>query len=89
MSRDSLPPEEDGEHYVCDLVGATVVGPDGALGTVEGVQSYPSIDALVVRPGSPGRGTVEVPLIDDFVERVRIEDRTVTLRAAALAFFSP
>jgi 16S rRNA processing protein RimM len=89
VPRDALAPEEESEYYVCDLVGASVVGPDGPLGTIEAVQSYPSADALVVRCVSCARGTVEVPLVEDFIERVRVQDRTVVVRAAALAFFLP
>ena len=87
VPREALEAEGDGEHYVCDLIGSTVVGPDGPLGTVEGVQSYPSTDALVVR--SHGRARVEIPLVDDFVELVLTRDRLVVVRAAALALFSP
>jgi 16S rRNA processing protein RimM len=89
VARASLPPEDEGEFYVCDLVGADVVGPGGSLGSVEGVRTYPSTDVLVVRPSAAGAGSVEIPLIDDFVERVSVPERTVVVRAEALVFFQP
>ena len=49
VPRESLPPPEDGEYYLCDLVGATVVAPGGTVGEVTEIRVHPSVDALVIR----------------------------------------
>ncbi len=85
VSREVLPPTEPDEFYACDLVGAQVIGPDGPIGTVREIAGYPTTDALVVALGA-GRGTLEIPMLDDFIERVDLEQGVVIVRAAALAF---
>jgi 16S rRNA processing protein RimM len=67
--REVFPALEDGEFYVCDVVGARVVAPDGEMGTVEDVLSYPTCDALAVR--TP-KGRVELPLVDGVIDEVDI-----------------
>jgi 16S rRNA processing protein RimM len=50
VSRDCLPPAEDGEWYVNDLVGLLAVAPDGAeLGKIIAVQNYGAGDLLEIR----------------------------------------
>lgn len=68
VRRDAFPPLDTGEFYVCDLVGAEVEGPDGVVGAVADLASYPTVDALVVV--GEGRGRFEIPLLDTFVESV-------------------
>src|SRR5690242_9776585 len=87
VQRDAFPPLEPGEFYVCDVLGATVEGPGGRLGTVEDVISYPSADALAVRPvGAEGteRQTIEVPLLEDYVEEVSTDRHVIVLKDFAL-----
>ncbi len=53
VSRDRLPPAEDGEFYHADLVGLAVVTPDGApLGTVTAVLNFGAGDILEIKPAS-------------------------------------
>jgi 16S rRNA processing protein RimM len=85
VPRSSLPTLAEGEFYVDDLIGARVLGPAGEIGKVETMISYPSTDALVVRLGDDVR-TVEIPLVDAFVESVQLERHEVVLSAAALEF---
>jgi len=87
--RAEFAPLDEGEFYACDLVGARLLGPEGDLGTVEELRSYPSTDVLLVRPKSSAQGPVEIPLVDDFVERVDVGQKVVLLRSAALQFFEP
>lgn len=67
LPRDQLPPLDDSESYLIDLVGAKVVGPtQEELGTVVDVRCYPSVDSIIIKrlEGS----TVEQPLVDDWVK---------------------
>jgi 16S rRNA processing protein RimM len=81
--RDFEPPEE-GEFYTVDIVGADamLVADDGIqlepLGRILDVMSYPTLEALVVRPEDEG-GDWEVPLTDAFVRRVDIAARRVEI----------
>lgn len=73
----ALPPLGPGEYYLSDLVGATVVGPDGVVGEVIGVLTHPSVDSALIRlrDGS----TAEQPLADPWVELVDLEARRLVL----------
>lgn len=79
VDRSALPPPEDGEFYVCDILGADVFLTDGTqLGTVADYRSYPSTDVLVVH----GKGKRwEVPLVDDFVASIDVSARRVELHS--------
>ena len=49
VSRDRLPPAEDGAYYHADLIGVEAVGSDGtALGTVTAVVNYGAGDLIEV-----------------------------------------
>ena len=90
VPRDLFPALEDGEFYACDLEGAVVVlvGSADAVGRVEGIQSYPSCDVLLVaQPAQlaedatvarPAR-TIEVPLVDAYVASVDVAAARVEL----------
>jgi 16S rRNA processing protein RimM len=88
VRRDAFPLLEPGEFYVCDIVGADIVGPGGPLGTALDVVSYPTADALLVRPLGGAKETVEVPLLDTYVDEVSAERRLVVLKESALELFS-
>jgi 16S rRNA processing protein RimM len=88
VRRDAFPPLEEGEFYVCDVIGARLVGPNGDLGWVTDLVSYPTADALVVRIENGDQKTIEIPLIDEFIDRVDADRKQVTLRVAALDFVS-
>jgi len=68
VPRSALPPLEEGEAYLVDLVGARVEAPDGPVGEVVQVRVDPSVDTLVVRTVD-GR-LVDQPLLPAFVARV-------------------
>jgi 16S rRNA processing protein RimM len=84
VRRDAFPPLDDGEFYACDVVGARLYGPDGELGIVEDLTSYPSTDVLVGRLSGGTR--CEIPLIDDYIAAIDVEARRVRLTGAALDF---
>jgi 16S rRNA processing protein RimM len=75
IPRENLPPTDESEIYVADLIGKPVVLVDGQkLGTVVSIENYGAGDLLNVE--ADGRkDTVLIPLSDDFVS---IEDDKVT-----------
>ncbi|MBX9863739.1 MAG: ribosome maturation factor RimM [Hyphomicrobium sp.] len=79
VSRDRLPPPEDGEYYHADLIGLAAQTEDGApLGTVVAVANYGAGDILDVRPEGASR-TVLYPMTDDVVRRVDIAGGVIVL----------
>lgn len=86
VRRDAFPPLEEGEFYACDLVGARLLGPDGELGIVEDLATYPSTEVLVGRLSGGAR--CEIPLIDDYIEAIDTGARQVRLTHAALDFMA-
>lgn len=76
--REDFPPEEDGEFYVHDILGAQVSCQGVDVGTVRDIRAYPSVDVLVIVPAE-GR-EFEVPLTDTFVSEVNASAQRVTLR---------
>jgi 16S rRNA processing protein RimM len=74
VPRDLFPPPEDGEFYVCDLLGAKVLAPDGEVGVVEGLLPYPTCDVLLIRTPE---GRIELPLLDGLVDEIDVENGVV------------
>ena len=79
VPRTDLPPLEDGEYYLCDLVGLEVKGPAGTLGRVLEVQMYPSVDSIVIEARDGER--LELPLLAEWLERVDVPAGCITLRS--------
>jgi 16S rRNA processing protein RimM len=86
VRRDAFPPTEEGEFYACDVVGARLYGPDGELGIVEDLTSYPTTDVLVARLSGGMR--CEIPLVDDYIGAIDVGARQVRLTSAALDFMA-
>ena len=90
VERERFPELDEGEFYVCDVIGARLVGPRGGssnghpLGEVADFVSYPSADVLIIKLGAAPSTTIELPLVDDFVERVDTASGEVVLRAEGL-----
>jgi 16S rRNA processing protein RimM len=77
--RTDLPPLQEGEYYLCDLVGLTVSGPAGPVGRVLEIQMYPSVDAIVIEAESGER--FEQPLLAEWLERVDVAGGRIVLRS--------
>ena len=77
VARDALPPLEPGEYYLSDLVGASVIAPDGPVGEVVEVRVHPSVDTIVVR--APDGKLLEQALAEPWIERVDAEKKVVEL----------
>ncbi len=70
--REELPPPEDGEYYVFQLVGLDVVEEGGrALGRVRDVDSGVANDVLVLDTGAA------LPLVEDCVRDIDLEARRI------------
>jgi 16S rRNA processing protein RimM len=77
VPRDVLPPLEPGEYYLCDLVGARVVAPEGEVGRVVEVRVHPSVDSVVVE--TPDGRQLEQPLVEPWLDEVDAEGGIVRL----------
>jgi 16S rRNA processing protein RimM len=78
IERSALPPLEEGEYYLCDVVGAEVLGPGGLrLGRVVDLRIYPTLDALLIERADGG--FAEQPLVEPWLERVDVAARQVVL----------
>ena len=78
VSRDKLPPAEEGEFYHADLVGLVAVTPDGAaLGTVSAVLNFGAGDILEIKPdaGEP----LMVPFTDALVPEIDMKARRIVV----------
>lgn len=87
VARACLPPAEDGEWYVSDLVGLVAVAPDGTkLGEIIAVPNYGAGDLLEIRPSGESEGeegasrqTLLVPFTEAAVPEVDITRRHVVV----------
>jgi 16S rRNA processing protein RimM len=77
--RTDLPPLQEGEYYLCDLVGLDVSGPAGAVGRVIEIQMYPSVDAIMIE--GPSGERFEQPLLGEWLERVDVAGGCIVLRS--------
>lgn len=76
--REDLPPLEDGEYYLSDLVGCEVSTAAGAaVGRVRAVPQIGGQDMLEIE--RPGRGEALVPLRPEFVTAVDVAGRRVEI----------
>lgn len=78
-SEDDLPPPEEGEFYLSDLAGMTVVSVSGdELGHVHDVLEAPGQNLLSIR--RPDGSTALVPLVEEFLESVDLDEGVVVIR---------
>lgn len=77
VPREMLPPAEDGEYYLCDLIGARVVAPSGPVGEVVDIRVHPSVDTLVIE--APDGKLLEQPIVDPWIQSVDAVGKLVEL----------
>ena len=77
VDRGALPPLEEGEYYLADVVGAQVRCLDREVGVVAAVRSYATVDVLVIET-KDGR-LLEQPVADEWIQRVDVERGLVLL----------
>ncbi|MFB0517141.1 MAG: ribosome maturation factor RimM [Candidatus Neomarinimicrobiota bacterium] len=77
ISREDLPPLEEGEYYLGDLIGYTVVSEDDTVtGRVQEVWDLPAHEVLQV---SHGEREVLIPLIDDVIKEIDHSKRRIVI----------
>jgi 16S rRNA processing protein RimM len=76
VRRRDFPPVEEGEFYTVDIVGAEVRVGGERLGEVTEIMSYPTLEAIIVRPDD-GKGAWEIPLTEAYVGKIDTAARTV------------
>jgi 16S rRNA processing protein RimM len=82
VSRDALPPPEEDEYYLADLIGLAAVSPEGeALGRIKSVQNFGAGDLLEIAPETGP--TWWAPFTREGVPEVRIGEGVVVVMRAA------
>lgn len=76
VRRRDFPPAEEGEFYTIDLVGAEVRVNAERIGVVVETMSYPTLEALLVRPDD-GKGDWEIPLTETYVSKIDTSARVI------------
>lgn len=78
-TEDALPPLDDDELFVHDLIGLDVITEDGtAIGTLSNVLPMPAHDMYVVH--RPGHAEQMIPAVDDFIVDVDLDAGQVVIR---------
>lgn len=76
VHRDDLPPPDEDEFYLADLIGMSVETPDGQLlGSVKNVQDFGAGDLLEIQP--KGGASWWLPFTRDAVPEVRVAERRI------------
>jgi 16S rRNA processing protein RimM len=74
---EELPPLEEGEYYVADLIGCEVVDAEGVrVGELVGVEEGPAHDWLVIRREE---GESLLPMVSEFVREVDVAGRRIVV----------
>ncbi|MDP1631080.1 MAG: ribosome maturation factor RimM [Caulobacter sp.] len=74
IPRDALPPPEEDEYYLTDLIGVAVTSPEGTvLGKVKAVQDFGAGDILEIAP-TEGGPTWYLPFTREAVPEVRLSE---------------
>lgn len=83
VARSALPPLEEGEFYLADVEGYAVFDDAGApVGRVRKVESYPTVDVLVI--AREEGADVEVPVVEGVVLSVDNDARKFVIDREAL-----
>jgi 16S rRNA processing protein RimM len=78
VPQERLPPAEEGEYYLSDLIGLSAVTPSGTvLGSIVGVPNYGAGDLLEIAPSEGA--TVLVPFTETIVPEVDVAGRRVVI----------
>ena len=79
VPREALPPPEEDEFYLADLIGLSAATPDGEpLGQVKAVHDFGAGDVLELDPGR-GRPTRLIPFTREAVPEVKIAERRIVV----------
>ena len=76
VTRENAVPLEEGEFFICDIIGSTVYEEDGSVfGTLRDVMETGANNVFVVETGD-GRGVL-LPYIDDCIREVNVEEKRI------------
>ncbi len=76
VTRENAVPLEEGEFFICDIIGSTVYEEDGSVfGTLRDVMETGANNVFVVETGD-GR-EVLLPYIDDCIREVNVEEKRI------------
>jgi 16S rRNA processing protein RimM len=79
VSRERLPPPDEDEYYLADLIGLEARGPEGGVvGTVIAVQNFGADDLLEIRPAGGG-ASWWLPFTREAAPEVSIADGWVVI----------
>lgn len=79
VPEEELPPLEDGEFFIHDLIGLDVVTEDDAfIGTVANVLQMPAHDVYVVR--RDGASEAMIPAVANFIVDIDLEGERIVVR---------
>ncbi|MEO8926612.1 MAG: ribosome maturation factor RimM [Caulobacteraceae bacterium] len=79
IERDALPPPDEDEFYLADLIGLAATSPDGAaLGRVKSVHNFGAGDLLEIEPAD-GAPSWWAPFTKAAVPEVRIGEGTIVV----------
>lgn len=82
IDRDQLPPAEDGELYLEDLVGCDTIDAEGhKIGEIISVDNFGASDLIEIRPVGGGK-TYYLPLTEPYVRDIDVEQRIVVIEPA-------
>jgi 16S rRNA processing protein RimM len=77
LPRAQLPPLDDGELYVDDLIDSDVLCENRVLGSVRGSREQGGVEVLTVVAGDE---EIEIPLVEQYVVSVDLETRRIEVR---------
>lgn len=83
VPRSLLPPPEEGEFYVDDLIGLEVRAGGARLGTVSASREQGGAEVVTVAVDPPAGGDheeIQIPLVENFVERLSIAEGVLSVR---------
>ncbi|MEQ8246479.1 MAG: ribosome maturation factor RimM [Alphaproteobacteria bacterium] len=84
VNRDALPPTEDDEFYLIDLVGLDAVDPEGRpIGRVLAMHNFGAGDIVEIEPADGG-ATLMVPFTHDCVPEIDVSRRIVVALPAEI-----
>ncbi len=78
VSREMLPPVDEDEFYLMDLVGFRVLDETGTLlGTVKNVYDYPANDLIEIDYNGKD---VLIPLVDEFIRLIEFDEKYLMIQ---------
>lgn len=79
--REDLPPLNDGEHYIEDLIGLNVIADGEKIGVIKEISKASRTDVYVVKTKG---GTLSFPALKKIIEKTDVEGGEIVLNSAEL-----